>query len=71
MKLLRCICVCQVLKGILVRLKLHSSMVVVAHAFSPRTQEAEGDRLPSLRPVWSTYFVLGQTRPQQRNTVLK
>ena len=50
-ELLRCICLCHVLKGIFEGLKLPPSVVVAAHAFSLRTQEAGGDRFPSLRPV--------------------
>jgi hypothetical protein len=32
----------------------------VAHAFNPSTWEAEAGRFLSLRPAWSTKWVLGQ-----------
>jgi hypothetical protein len=33
---------------------------MVAHAFNPSTWEAEAGRFLSLRPAWSTKWVLGQ-----------
>jgi hypothetical protein len=34
--------------------KQTNSRAVVAHAFNPRTQEAEAGGFPSSRPAWST-----------------
>jgi hypothetical protein len=41
---------------------------VVAHTFSPSTQEAEAGGSLSLRPAWSTDQVLGQPEEKQ-NTI--
>jgi hypothetical protein len=43
---------------------------VVAHAFNPSVWEAEAGRFLSLRPTWSTDWVLGQSATQ-RNPVSK
>ena len=44
---------------------------MVVHAINPSTQEAEDDGALSLRPVWSTELVSGQTGLTQKNPVLK
>jgi hypothetical protein len=37
----------------------------VAHAFNPKTWEAEADRYLSSRPAWSTLWVPVQPRPHR------
>ncbi|CAH6901579.1 Dclk2 [Phodopus roborovskii] len=44
--------------------------VVVAHAFSPSTLEAETGKSLILRPAWSTELVSGQPGDAQKNPVL-
>jgi hypothetical protein len=44
---------------------------VVAHAFNPSTWEAEAGRFLSLRPAWSTEWVLGQPGLQRETLYQK
>jgi hypothetical protein len=50
--------------------KAKLSLAVVVHAFNPNIWEAEAGRFLSLRPAWSTEWVLGQPG-LQRNPVSK
>lgn len=49
--------------------KFTSSQAVMAHAFNSNTQKAEAGG--SLRPAWSTEWVLGHPKPHRKTLTQK